>query len=136
MKNRTLIIISLLLFVLTAPAVAIGIGDVVGWVSNQTGLTDKAVSYIGGLIILPILGFITKKLDWAKWERAVYVGVYGFSQKVNDAIVSVPILGMVWEKWLEPYFIKLVAGLFRVIGQIPLATAAGFNSRGESLAGK
>ena len=58
---------------------------------------------------------------------------YGISQKANDLIVGVPGLGYAWEKWIENYFIKQVAGLFRVIGQIPLAIAAGFNSRNESI---
>ncbi len=136
MKSRVWIIVTSLLFVLIGPVMAIGLGDVIGWVSTQTGLTDNVVSYIGAIVIIPILGWITKKLDWPKWERACYVFFYGVAQKANDLIGGVPGLGYVWEKWLEPYFIKQFAGLFRVIGQIPLAVAAGFNSRGESLVKK
>ena len=107
--------------------------SIVVWISGQTGLTETAVGYLGSLIVIPVLGWITLKLDWSEWEKSTYVFFYGISQKTNDAIVSIPVLGFVWEKWLEPYFIKQLAGLFRVIGQIPFAIAAGFNSRGESL---
>jgi len=109
--------------------------DIIVWIAGQTGLTEQIVSLIGSFIILPVLAVITKKLDWSKFERATYVFFYGVSQKANDFIVKIPYLGFVWEKWFENYFLKVVAGLFRVIGQIPLAIAAGFNSRNESLVG-
>jgi len=110
--------------------------DAVLWISGQTGLTESVVGYVGTIIVVPILGWITKALDWAELERKTYVFFYGISQKANDLIVGVPGLGYAWEKWLEPYFIKQVAGLFRVIAQIPMAIAAGFNSRNESLVSK
>ena len=110
--------------------------DIIVWISGQTGLTETLVAWIGSAIIVPFLGWLTIKLDWAEMEKACYVFFYSWSQKVNDLIVSVPYLGTAWETWFEPYFIKQIAGLFRVIAQIPMAIAAGFNSRHESLVKK
>ena len=42
--------------------------DDVLWVSGQTGLTESVVGYVGTIIVVPILGWITKALDWAELE--------------------------------------------------------------------
>ena len=132
--------------------------DVLLWVSGKTGLTAQLIAIIGSLIVLPILTWITKKADFVKYEKwidilieklnkVVYVAVYGGAQAVNDWIIKIPLLGFMWEKWFEPYVIKLVSSLCRllvrfvmglagIISQIALAIAAGFNSRGESLVDK
>lgn len=103
------------------------------WISGQTGLTTELVTIIETMVVIPLLGALTKKIDWAKYEKTVYVKFYGWAQSANDAILKVIAVGYVWEKWLEPYFIKHLAGAFRVIAQIPMAVTAGLNSRGESL---
>lgn len=110
--------------------------DLIIWVSGQTGLTESMVAWIGSSLVIPFLGWLSIKLDWSEWEKACYVFFYGWAQKFNDLVVSVPYLGYAWEKWFEPYCIKQLAGAFRVIAQIPMAIAAGFNSRHESLVNK
>lgn len=110
--------------------------DMVFWVSAQTGITELMVGWIGTLIVLPMLGWLTKKIHWDVWEKTVYVSFYGWAQWTNDQFLRVPFLGMAWEKWFEPYFIKQLTGAFRVIGQIPFAIVAGLNSRNESLVDK
>jgi len=107
--------------------------DIIVWVSGQTGLTETIVGWVGSAIVVPFLGWLTIKLDWSEMEKACYVFFYGIAQKVNDWIVAIPYMGYAWEKWFEPYFIKQIAGAFRVIAQIPMAITAGFNSRHESL---
>jgi hypothetical protein len=110
--------------------------DLLSWVAGQTGLTESVVGWIGGLVVTPAIGWALKELDWKAYERATYVTVYGIAQGLNDAILKVKGLGYAWENWFEPFFIKMIAGAFRVIAQIPLAFVAGLNSRGESLVKK
>lgn len=135
MSKRLFSIIALVML-LTVPVMASPLSSVLEWISAQTGLTDQVVGWIGTFIVLPVLGWITKNIDWQKAERLVYTKVYDFAQALNDKILTVKGLGYAWENWIEPFVIKAVAGLFRVIGQIPLAFVAGLNSRGESLVKK
>ena len=129
--------------------------DVVVWVSGQTGVTESIVSWTGGAVIIPLFSWIALKIDFAKhekaidalinaWKKSSYVAVYGFAQKINDKILLVPGLGFVWEKWLEPFFIKMISGLSRLIvrfimgianliTEAVLAFSSGLNSRGESI---
>lgn len=129
--NKTILFMVLMLWAF--PLMAFGITDAVGWVANQTGLTGDLVGWIGAIVVLPALGWLTKKINFTIYERAVYVGVYGFAQALNDLILDVKFLGVIWEKFLEPFFIKMIGGIFRIVAQIPLAFIAGLNSRGESL---
>jgi hypothetical protein len=114
----------------------ISMSDLLIWLSAQTGITETALAWIGSTVIFPFLGWLMKEIEWKEYERAVYVAVYAFGQGVNDAILKVKGLGYVWENWLEPFVIKFIAGIFRVIAQIPMAFTAGLNSRGESLVEK
>ena len=107
--------------------------DVIVWVSGQTGISEIVLNWVGVTFVFPFLGWLTVKIDFADLEKAVYVAVYGFGQKLNDQILLIKGLGWVWENWIEPFVIKMTAGIFRVIAQIPLAFVAGLNSRGESL---
>mgnify|MGYP003973256469 FL=1 len=111
-------------------------GDLIAWVAAQTGFTEKVLNYIGTIVVLPAIGWALKELDWKTYERATYVTVYGIAQGLNDAILKVKGLGYAWENWFEPFVIKFIGGIFRVIAQIPLAFVAGLNSRGESLVKK
>ena len=45
--------------------------DILLWISGKTGLTAQVVGIIGTLIVLPVLGWITKKVDFAGYEKAL-----------------------------------------------------------------
>jgi hypothetical protein len=124
------------------------------WISGQTGLTETTVSWIMASLI-PLFSWIALKVDFAgkekwiddsfiEWKKSGYVFVYGWCQWANDMILKVPVLGWVWENFLEPFFLKMIAGIIRVvvrfiigianlIAELAMAIPAGFNSRGESL---
>lgn len=129
--KKTLLILMLLL--IAVPVLAFPGEGLIKFLADKTGLTDQVIALIGSAIVLPVLGALTRKIEFAKWEKGVYVTFYNWAQVTNDAILKIPVLGFVWEKWLEPYFIKMLSGLFRIIAQIPMAISAGLNSRGESL---
>lgn len=131
------------------------IKEITLWIAGKTGLTHELVQLISTLIVLPVLTFLTNKMDFVKmeksiaetvenWKKLVYVFVYAKAQAFNDLFLKIPALGFIWEKWLEPWVIKIVASLIRIlvrlvigiveiIKEIPLAIASGLNSRGESL---
>ena len=132
--KRLIIILMLTLF--AVPLLAFPGQGIVTWLSDQTGLTEQLWTWIGASVIIPGMGWLMSKSNWDQWEKQLYVITFKFAKKVNILIISVPVLGIFWERFFEAFVIKWIAGVFRVLAVIPLAIAAGFNSEGESLAGK
>jgi hypothetical protein len=134
------IMLIMMLLLIAVPVFAFPFQGLVTFIADATGITDTLtntlLNYAGTILILPLLGWIMKRFPWDAWERQLYVIVFGAAKKLNKIIIGVPLLGIVWETYLEGFVIKWIAGLFRLIAVIPLAIAAGFNSEGESLAGK
>jgi dolichyl-phosphate-mannose--protein O-mannosyl transferase len=138
--KRLAMIMMVLMLILVVPAMAFPFEGLIKFIADATGatetVTNTVLNWAGTILILPLLGWIMKKFPWDAWEKQLYVIVFGAAKKLNKMIIGVPLLGILWETYLEGFVIKWVAGLFRLIAVIPLAIAAGFNSEGESLAGK
>lgn len=130
------IIIALLLMLIAVPVLAFPGEGLIKWLANQTGLTEELWTWIGTAVILPALGGLMVKTPWDKWEKFIYTFFYNGAKRLNIMILGLPLyIGIAWEKFLEPFVIKWITGLFRILAVIPIAIAAGFNSEGESLAG-
>jgi len=133
MKRIYLIIALTLMMVSTALAFP-GEG-IIGWLSDQTGLTEQVWKWVGSIIIIPGMGWLMSKSTWDQWEKQIYVIIFNGAKKLNLFIIGFPVAGVVWEKFIEAFVIKWIFGVFRILAVIPIAIAAGFNSEGESLAG-
>jgi len=132
--KKLMIIFMILLF--ATPLLAFPGEGVVKWLSAQTGLTEQVWKWIGAAVVLPSIGWLMSKSTWDQWEKQWYVIVFNLAKKLNVLILGIPLLGVFWEKFFEAFVIKWVFGLFRILAVTPIAMAAGFNSEGESLAGK
>lgn len=109
--------------------------ELIELIANGTGLTESLVAWIGTAIVLPFLGGLLTKTPWDKWEKIIYTFFFKAAKKFNLFILGLPLyIGVAWERFIEPFVIKWITGLFRIIAVIPIAIAAGFNSEGESLA--
>jgi hypothetical protein len=135
MKPFRLLLIAFVLLIMAAPVFAFPGEGAFKWLADQTGLTEQVWQWIGAFIVIPGMGWLMSKSTWDTWEKQWYVLVFGFAKKLNGLIISVPVLGVFWEKFFEAFVIKWVFGVFRILAITPIALAAGFNSVGESLAG-
>jgi len=133
--KKILLSLILLMTIFAAQAFAFPGEGIIGWLSDQSGLTEQVWKWIGAAVVIPGMGWLMSKSTWDTWEKQWYVIVFNLAKKLNLLIIGVPLLGVFWERFIEAFVIKWIFGLFRILAVTPIAIAAGFNSEGESLAG-